>query len=251
VGRPVSLTGVLAQPLPAHRATRGIVAAKEATMRDAIRNLFLISMLGLSVTATATAAPASAASAPNADVRAELAQRREELIVALHSYWMHGDFPVNIYQPKMVNIFRDQRGRLCAVANLVHASGHDELVDAQVKADNYIRLADLGTSGALADWILSSGFTREELVDLQGAGYLPMQNNINVNVNNEQLQLALDKMYTQQAPIVAERATLRARLATAEQKLRADSEKSLDVATARLVAARAAAHEAARPAVHD
>lgn len=207
---------------------------------NAMRTLCLISMLGLG--ATAAAAPAT--NDVN-DVRAELAQRRDEMIVALHQYWMRGAFPVNVYQPGMVNIFRDGAGRLCAVANLVHASGHDELVDAQVAANNFIRLKDLGTEGPLADWILASGFTREELVDLQGAGYLPMQ-----APGTEGLQLALQgqnfAVKVDEPRVVAERAALRTRLAAAEKQLRADSAQSLDVAAARLTVARAKAHEANR-----
>jgi hypothetical protein len=207
---------------------------------NAMRTLFLISMLGVGA-GSAVAAPAPANDEAST-ARAELAQRREEMIVALHRYWMRGDFPVNLYQAKMVNIFRDDAGRLCAVANLVHASGHDDLVDGQVAADNYIRLKDLGTDGPLADWILGSGFTREELVDLQGAGYLPME-----APRGESLQLAIQNLNVVDAKaLTAERGALRTRLAAAEQKLRGDSERSLDVAAARLAAARAKTHESHR-----
>jgi hypothetical protein len=206
----------------------------------AMRTLFLISMIGVGG-AAATAAPAPANDDASA-VRAELAQRRDEMITALHTYWMRGAFPVNVYLPDTVNIFRDGVGHLCAVANLVHASGRDDLVDAQVVADNYIRLKDLGTDGPLADWILGSGFTREELVDLQGAGYEYMQPKINVEA--PQLQLANEQLNGPNLEkLLAERTALRTRLAAAEQKLRADSDASLDVAAARLVAARAKSHE--------
>ena len=204
-----------------------------------MRTLFLISILGVG-------AAASAAPSPKADdvasARAELAQRRDAMITALHTYWERGAFPVNVYQARTVNIFRDDQGRLCAVANLVHASGHDDLVDAQVAADDYIRLKDLGTDGPLADWILGSGFTREELVDLQGAGYEYMRPQ---PPNEKVIELGLNNLDIDTARVVAERAALRTRLAAAEQRLRADSDKSLDVAARRLAAARAKAHDVA------
>ena len=204
-----------------------------------MRTLFLISILGLGATA-------SAAPSPKADdvasARAELAQRREEMITALHTYWERGAFPVNVYQARTVNIFRDDEGRLCAVANLVHASGHDDLVLAQVETDNYIRLKDLGADGPLADWILGSGFTREELVDLQGAGYEYMRPQM---PNEQTIQLGQNTLNVDTPRVVAERAALRTRLAAAEQRLRHDNDQSLDVAAARLAAARAKSHDVA------
>jgi len=169
--------------------------------------------------------------------RAQLSTRRARAIDELHRYWLAAEFPVNELSARMVNIFRDDHGRLCAVANLIHASGRDDLIDAQVRADNYLALRDLKDDSAIASWILSSGFTREELVSLQGAGYEFMGRE---QPRRGDVILAFDPLHPDGRPtrLQRERDALQARLSAAEATLRADSARSLEVATTRLLAAR-------------
>ena len=176
--------------------------------------------------------------------RDELAAKRAAALDALHDYWVHGDFPINVTKARMINIFRDGSGRLCAVANLIHASGRNDLVDAQVAHDNYIALKDL-RGGDIADWMLESGLTREELVDLQGEGYIPMTA---PNLEPTQMQLAQGVNVVIPAGTyqrIAEKAALRTRLSAAELILRAQSDTSLDTAAARLHEAHRVKHAVA------
>lgn len=212
-------------------------------------SISILAAAAVGAAATAQATNTNTTSTDDGDaraaIRADLAQHRAKALDALHAYWVGGNFPINVYREKMVNIFRDGAGRLCAVANLIHQSGRDDLVTMQVKADNYIALRDL-RGGAIADWIAQSGLTREELVDLQGAGYEFQYKNINVEGPRGQM-IVLDNgnqiLNVVPAPAyreIAEKAALRTRLSAAEQKLRATSDASLDLATARVVAARVA-----------
>jgi hypothetical protein len=54
------------------------------------------------------------------------------------------------------------------MAELIHMSGRDELVDEVAKTSNDVRLADIHT-GPLYDWMLHSGLTLDEIAMVQGA----------------------------------------------------------------------------------
>jgi len=175
----------------------------------------ILAMLVLAIAACGNAV----ADAPS--VEDQLTAKRNAMLDELHAYWVRGEFPVNVYRDEMANIFRDGDGRLCAVANLIHASGHDELVDAQVKQDNFIALRDLDR-GPVMDWIAQSGFTYEELVDLQGLGYQPIDmNDIKLEVVQPDTRIALERLQ------------LQTRLSAAEQKMRANTKRSVTIAAAR------------------
>ncbi len=98
--------------------------------------------------------------------RGYLAQQRSMQIARLRMYAQAGQFPENRVQPGRLNVFVDGNGRLCAVANLMAQSGHRALVDRVTSSNNFLRFADV-SSGPLADWALSSGLTREEIVRIQ------------------------------------------------------------------------------------
>jgi hypothetical protein len=112
-----------------------------------------------------TTSDAAVAQDPTA-LRATLAARRQHHIDELQSYAQAGAFPRNRVAPGKLNIFRDDDGHLCAVANMVHLDGLDALVDTTAKTNNFVRVAD-EPSGALHDWVLGSGFTREEIALIQ------------------------------------------------------------------------------------
>jgi hypothetical protein len=101
-----------------------------------------------------------------AALRATLAARRRHHIDELRAYANAGIFPRNRVLPGKANVFRDENGHLCAVANMVHLDGLDDLVDATAKSNNFVRVAD-EPSGALHDWVLGSGFTKEEIALIQ------------------------------------------------------------------------------------
>lgn len=100
------------------------------------------------------------------DLRRALKEQRKVNLARFHDYRRHKVYPHNTYEPGMMNIWRDSDERLCAVATLVHLDGKDALVDKIALDQNFVRTADL-TSGPLVDWMLTSGFTQEEIVMIQ------------------------------------------------------------------------------------
>jgi hypothetical protein len=95
-----------------------------------------------------------------------LAQKRAHQIAELTTYAARAEFPHNLAQPTGTHIFRDDAGRLCAVANLVHRDGHDDLVEVTAREHNDLAMADVH-DGPMLEWILTSGLTQEEIVRIQ------------------------------------------------------------------------------------
>jgi hypothetical protein len=69
-------------------------------------------------------------------------------------------------------VWRDGDGHLCAAATMIDKDGKHELVDQIAKTQNSLRLLDV-TEGALMDWILTSGFTLEEIDRIQAPMVYP------------------------------------------------------------------------------
>jgi hypothetical protein len=101
-----------------------------------------------------------------AAVRAALETARHNNLDAFRLYQKTGVFPSNVYQPNALNVWRDQDGHFCAAATIIRMSGQTDLVDRVADQNNFIRLADV-TQGPLMDWILTSGFTQEDIVAIQ------------------------------------------------------------------------------------
>lgn len=101
-----------------------------------------------------------------AKLRKELAARRDLNLKRFHTYRLARVYPHNTYQKGFLHVWRDNDRHLCAVANLIAKDGRDDLVDKTETENNNIRLADV-TTGPLMDWVLTSGFTQEELVMIQ------------------------------------------------------------------------------------
>jgi hypothetical protein len=99
-------------------------------------------------------------------VRAALASRREHNVAAFHAYVARGIYPHNTYRFGPLNVWRDAEGHLCAAATMISKDGHDELAQTTARANNNIRLLDV-VDGPLLDWMLTSGFTIEEIDRIQ------------------------------------------------------------------------------------
>jgi hypothetical protein len=129
----------------------------------------------------------------------------------LHAYADAGVFPKNYGSPIPLHQLKDPEGNLCAVANLVHLDGHDDVIDAMSIDHNDVLIGE-ETSGPLHAWVLTSGLTAEEVAHIQ-APAPPMPN-----------------AQAEEAATVA----LRTHFAEVEQELIAGEQASLDVAVARL-----------------
>jgi hypothetical protein len=112
------------------------------------------------------AQPHPVPSLDRSSLRHKLATARAHNLVRLEAYARAGAFPKNQVQPGTLNVFRDNEGHLCAVANLINLDGHTSLINATATDDNFIVLASV-TEGPLLDWILTSGFTQEEIGMIQ------------------------------------------------------------------------------------
>jgi hypothetical protein len=166
--------------------------------------------------------PAKRAPAPRGD-RETLAAHRAQQLARLHEYATQGKFPRNFTSQSPVHLFKDGEGRLCAVANLVHQDGLDDLVDATARGQNGVVLADV-TQGRLHEWALGSGLTMEEIARIQAPSpFVQTGRNLAARPSSEQRMIA----------------TLRAHFSEVEAELASQEQASLDVATARLQASRA------------
>jgi hypothetical protein len=101
-----------------------------------------------------------------AELRAMLAERRATHLAQLAAYAAAGEFPRNTESDHALNVFVDADGHVCAAANLIVHDGLGDLVQHTARTDNYVILAEV-TSGALYDWMLTSGFTQEEIGMIQ------------------------------------------------------------------------------------
>jgi hypothetical protein len=166
-------------------------------------------------------------------VRAQLARRRAQQLDELGAYAVRGEFPHNYALPTAAHVFRDAAGRLCAVANLVHQDGRDDLVDTTVREHNDLAVADVH-DGPMLDWILGSGLTQEELARIQLPA-APLFRAAPVQVpalpNDEaQMNVAVVRHIEQ-----------------VQRELRANVDESLDLATDRYLASSSSRARAAMP----
>lgn len=131
------------------------------------RLLLACSLLAaLSSAAPADPAPAIAQRpAPVLDrdvLRAKLSAARAANLTRFRAYQRRGVFPSNTYEDGKVHVWRDEDGHLCAAAMIMHASGQASLAEKIADSDNFIRLDD-EMAGPVLEWILTSGFTQEEI----------------------------------------------------------------------------------------
>ena len=98
--------------------------------------------------------------------RAHLTQRRTVQLQRLRNYADAGVFPVNDESSGLLNIFVDEQGRRCAMADLIWQDGEQALVRRTSHTDNALLLGEV-TDGPLMAWILESGLTQSEVAFVQ------------------------------------------------------------------------------------
>lgn len=99
-------------------------------------------------------------------VRTALVKARAANLAGFRAYQIKGTFPSNTFKGRKLNVWLDEAGNLCAAATIIKMSGQDDLVAKVAEQNNFIRLADV-KQGPLMDWILSSGFTQDEIAAIQ------------------------------------------------------------------------------------
>ncbi|MEO8844484.1 MAG: hypothetical protein ABI591_21025 [Kofleriaceae bacterium] len=148
-------------------------------------------------------------------VREALAKRREHNQAAFFAYVARGVYPHNTYRTGPLNVWRDANGHLCAAATMISKDGHDELAQQTAQANNNLRLLDV-VDGPLLDWMLTSGFTIEEIDRIQ----LPN----------------MEPPIVSPRTLAAEDAKLKKSYTATEALLKKQVKADLDTATARLLA---------------
>lgn len=101
-----------------------------------------------------------------AAVRAALVKARATNLAAFRAYQAKGIFPSNTFKTGKANVWVDADGNFCAAATIIKMSGLDDLVTQTGEQNNFIKLADV-KQGPLMDWILTSGFTQDEIAAIQ------------------------------------------------------------------------------------
>jgi len=159
-----------------------------------------------------------------ASVRAALMQVRASNLNAFRAYQQAGVFPSNTFKGRKLNVWRDEDGHFCAAATIIKLSGDDALVDRVAEQSNFIRLADV-RQGPLMDWILSSGFTQEEIAMIQEP-FMPVARPQPIEPSKPIIDARLRK---------AEDARLRAKYTQVDKDLVKFQARSLDLAVDRLM----------------
>lgn len=169
----------------------------------------IAALVVLAATTTAAHAVDYAAPPDRAAVKAALLKRRAANSAAFHDYIVKGVYPHNTFRDGPLNVWLDGSNHFCAAATMIVKDGHQDLASATAKEHNNIRLLDV-TEGPLLDWMLMSGFTIEEIDQIQAPAVL--------DVNYDKEDAALKKHY----------------LAT-EKFLKAHAAADLETATTRLM----------------
>ena len=154
-----------------------------------------------------------------AQVRAALAARRAQNLALFHAYRTAGVYPHNFVQAGTLNVWLDPEGHLCAAATIINNSGNTDLAMSVPSMNNYLKLIDV-TEGPLMDWILTSGFTQDEIAMIQE----PF-----VGVRPQPIAEPPDGQR------LAEDARLAKRYAVVEKTLKKQRKASLDAAVDRLI----------------
>jgi hypothetical protein len=160
-----------------------------------------------------------------ATVRAALVQARTRNLAAFRAYQKKGVFPSNTMKATKLNVWLDADGHFCAAATIIKMSGQDDLVNRVAEQNNFIRLADV-KQGPLMDWILTSGFTQDEIAAIQKP-FRPV---------THEPAIAPDQPILVDASMrKAETARLVATYKSVDKMLVKNASKSLDKATDRLM----------------
>jgi hypothetical protein len=93
---------------------------------------------------------------------------RTRLISWLRDYRNAGRFPENDqFSDRMVPIFRDSRGTLCAMAYLVDRAGRGDIVDHVARTRNNAFIPELTDDAELVAWLETSGLSVKEAARIQ------------------------------------------------------------------------------------
>ena len=131
------------------------------------RHVTLAIFVGLSICASQVFADTDPDQATErAELRNRLAEQRKINLKRFHKYRLERVYPHNSYEPGMLNVWNDADGHLCAVATMMEKAGLHDLVERTGRDQNFVRVADIA-DGPLIDWVLTSGFTQEEIVMIQ------------------------------------------------------------------------------------
>jgi hypothetical protein len=110
--------------------------------------------------------------APDAkEIREALEKRRAKNLAAFRAYRKAGVYPHNTFRAGPLNVWIDAEGNLCAAATMISKDGKHQLVIDTGATNNQIRLLNV-TEGVLLEWILTSGFTIEEIDRIQAPGIM-------------------------------------------------------------------------------
>jgi hypothetical protein len=164
---------------------------------------------------------ASPARFDRAAIRAKLAQNRVANLARFRVYQRKGVFPNNTFADGKLNVWLDANGNFCAAATIIKLSGNDDLAQRTADQDNFIKLGDV-TQGPLMDWILTSGLTQAEIAAIQE----PFS-----RFGREPTPVLVDAKLRS-----AEDRRLAAKYKQVDARVVKQQEKSLDIATARLLA---------------
>ena len=140
-----------------------------------------------------------------AEVIKALKDRRAKNLKAFTAYRKGGVYPHNVWRRGPLNVWMDADGHLCAAATMIDKDGKHELVVKTAETNNNIRLLDV-TRGELLDWIMTSGFTIEELDRIQAPMIepdLPV-----VDFAAEDAKLAAGYLKTEKALVKNQKASL-------------------------------------------
>lgn len=108
-----------------------------------------------------------ARSHPTDHLDADRAARRERALEVLSAYRERGVFPKNKDFPRPTPYFVDAAGTRCAMAELIHATGDDGLVDAVASTRNNARVHELADEPALIAWLEANGLSVDEAAAIQ------------------------------------------------------------------------------------
>ncbi len=180
-----------------------------------IRHVLSLALCSLAACSATTPSPVAPAAPTEAVL--QLASQRARLIGWLHDYREVGRYPTDA-AGRPASVFVDAQGVRCPMAELLHKTGRDDLVEAVAREANAVRLADVH-AGPLHAWMLGSGLTIEEIAMVQGA----------MNVDFGWMQ-----SNEEAAQMLAARAEVRGKLEASEIALRDNTAASLSSAVRRL-----------------
>ena len=157
-----------------------------------------------------------------ARARAMLRDRRAVNLARFRAYVDGENYPRNHVGGGLRNVLIDDEGRFCAAANLMRQDGHGHLVRQAAITQNDLRFFHL-RSGPLYEWMLTSGFTQEEIDEIQEPFvYIPPTED---RLEDRRWELEKQRLKRIYLRVISQ--------------LERDTERSLDLAAARLVAHRA------------